>query len=182
MPRPDLILMGRSAGAFGLGGEIKVFSFARDPEVFTRAGEFLAGPNPESAEPYRLLSLRRHQGRLLVRLEGVTTREQAQQFKGRWIYLPQEVLPPLEEGEYYWFQVQGAEVRTPEGLSLGRLERVESTGPHDLWVVKSPQGWEAILPVVDGVVLDIDTQAGVMLVQPPPGLLSAQGWPPEYDQ
>lgn len=179
MDRPRLVLMGRAAGAFGLKGEVRVFSHAQDPEVFIRAGKILVGPNPESARPYTPLSIRPHGGRLLLRLKEINGREEAQRLAGAWVYVDRRALAPLEDGEYYWFQVKGAKVHTPEGRLLGRIQSVMDAGAHDLWVVVSPEGREAVLPVVEGVVLEMDIPGGEMIVQPPEGLLEAQGWPAE---
>ncbi len=180
MARPDLVLMGRAAGAFGLGGELKVSSFAEDPEVFTRAGIFYAGADPGSARRYRLAGVRPHAGRLLFKVEGITSREQAAALGGAFVYLDAAELEPAAEGEYYWHQARGAEVFLPSGLRLGSIRGVMDGGGHDLWVVAGEAGREAVLPVVETVVLDMDLKAGKVVVRPPEGLLEAQGWPEEY--
>lgn len=180
MGRPDLVLMGRAAGAFGLKGEIKVTSFAEDPEVFLRAGEFYAGADAASARLYRLRSMRPHAGRLLFMVEGVASREQAAALGGAFVYLDAAVLRPPDEGEYYWHQARGAEVFLASGLRLGTIKGVMDGGGHDLWVVAGEQGREAVLPVVEGVVLSMDLAAGKVVVAPPEGLLEAQGWPEEF--
>ncbi|KMY67567.1 hypothetical protein AAU61_12260 [Desulfocarbo indianensis] len=177
MSRPQLVLMGRAAGAFGVAGELKVFSHAEDPQVFSRAGAIYIGPNPENVRSYTLLSQRPHAGRLLFRLKELTTREAADALGGQWIYVESRALPPLGEGEYYWFQIKDALVETEDGLLLGRLDKVLDHGAHELWVIKGPGGREAILPVIDGVVLEMDIPGGRLKVKPPEGLLEAQGWP-----
>ncbi len=177
MSRPQLVLMGRAAGAFGVAGELKVFSHAEDPGVFLRAGTVYIGPNPESARAYTLQGQRPHSGRLLFRLKELENREAAQALAGQWVYLDRQALPPLGEDEYYWFELKGAEVETASGRKLGRLEAVLDFGAHELWLVKGPGGREAILPVIEGVVLEMDLAARRLVVEPPEGLLEAQGWP-----
>jgi len=179
MSRPQLVLMGRAAGAFGVAGELKVFSHAEDPRVFSRAGSIYLGPNPENARPYTLLHQRPHAGRLLLRLKELTTREAADALGGQWVYVESRALLPLGQGEYYWFQLKGATVETDQGLVLGRLEQVLDHGAHELWVIKGQGGREAILPVIEGVVLEMDIPGGRLKVKPPEGLLEAQGWPPD---
>ena len=94
MPPAKLVVMGRSAGAYGLKGEVKVSSFAEDPELFLGAGAVYFGPDPQRAKPRRLLSMRNHGGRLLMSLEGIATREQAAETGGAWIYIRAEDMPP----------------------------------------------------------------------------------------
>ncbi len=168
--------MGRAAGAFGLKGELKVFSHAEDPEVFLRAGRIYAGPNPQTARPYTPYAMRPHAGRLLLRLREITTREQAQELKGAWVYVEPTALPSPGPDQYYWFQLRGARVVTGAGRELGRIKAVMETGAHELWVVASPGRPELLLPVTDQVVREMDLAGGVMVVDPPPGLLQAQGW------
>jgi 16S rRNA processing protein RimM len=179
MSRPQLVLMGRAAGAFGVAGELKVYSHAEDPQVFLRAGTVYIGPNPETARAYTLQSQRPHAGRLLFRLEELGNREEAEALGGQWVYVDRSVLPPLAEDEYYWYQIKGAQVETAGGLKLGRLEAVLDHGAHELWVVKSDEGREAILPVIEGFIKEMDLKGGRLVVEPPEGLLEAQGWPEE---
>jgi len=171
--------MGRAAGAFGVAGELKVYSYAEDPQVFLRAGTLYIGPNPEAARAFTVQSQRSHAGRLLFRLQELKSREDAQALGGRWIYIDGSVLPPLEEDEYYWHQIKGAQVETAGGRKLGRLEEVLDHGAHELWVVKDDKGREAILPAIDGVIKEMDLKKGRLVVEPPEGLLEIQGWPDE---
>lgn len=177
----DLVPMGRSSGAFGTKGEVKVYSFAREAEVFLRAGLVWLGADPHAARPHRLVSLRPHAGRLLFSLEDIHTREEADRLKGAWVFLPRSDLPPLEPDEYYWFQLKGVRVVTSRGRELGRIQQVNDYGASELWFTKDHQGREAIIPVIDGVIQSMDLDAGVVVVSPPEGLLEAQGWPPDED-
>jgi 16S rRNA processing protein RimM len=93
------------------------------------------------------------------------------------VYVDASVLPPLAEDEYYWFQIKGAQVETVNGRKLGKLTGVLDHGAHELWVVKGEGGREAVLPVIEGVVQEMDLEHGRLVVEPPEGLLEAQGWP-----
>ncbi len=179
MGRPDLVLMGRASGAFGLKGEIKVFPHSRDPGVFLRAGRVYLGPNPEAAQVRAVRASRMHAGRLLLTLEGVGDRDAAAGLSGQWVYLESAELSPLAPDEYYWHQIKGCLVKTTQGVELGRVAEVSRPGAHDLLLVKAPDGKEALIPVVEGMVLSVDTAQGLVLVDLPPGLLDAQGWPEE---
>lgn len=176
MRRPRLVLMGRAGGAFGLKGELRVFSYARDPQIFLRAGVIYAGPSPEQAKPYTVLSLRPHAGRVLLRLREFSTREEAQTLKGTWVWIRREALPPLAEDEYYWDDLRGARVFTTTGRELGRVFQVTDYGAHEIWIVRDETGREALIPIIPGVVQEMDVEGGRLVVEPPPGLLEAQGW------
>ncbi len=179
MDLPDLVLMGRAAGAFGIKGEVKITSFARDDSIFQRVEAIYAGPEPGAAKPLNILGARRHGGRLLLRLREIATREEAAALGGAWIYLRPQDLDPLAEDEYYWFQLKGAEVQTTRGRVLGRVAGVTEAGAHDLLVVRGPGQAELLVPVVEAVVKRMDPQAGQVVIDPPPGLLESQGWEEE---
>ncbi|MCB2225952.1 MAG: ribosome maturation factor RimM [Desulfarculaceae bacterium] len=179
MTQPGLILMGRAAGAFGVKGEVKLTSFARDDTVFLRAGLIFVGADPATARPLAITGARLHGGRLLLRLEGVESREDAAALGGAWVYLQREDLDPLGEDEYYWFQLTGAEVSTTGGRRLGTVASVFEAGAHDLLVVASPGKPELLIPVTAETVPVLDPEGGRVVVNPPEGLLEAQGWEEE---
>ncbi|HXE73876.1 MAG TPA: ribosome maturation factor RimM, partial [Candidatus Nitrosotenuis sp.] len=75
-------------------------------------------------------------------------------------------LVELEEGEYWHFQLEGLEVRTPEGEVVGRLTAVLSTPAHDIYAVAGPRG-EVLIPAVEEYVLEVNLERGVMTVKLP---------------
>jgi 16S rRNA processing protein RimM len=76
---------------------------------------------------------------------------------------------PLEEGEYFLFQLEGLAVETVEGEALGTLTRIIETGANNVFVVQGDQG-ELLLPDIAEVVQEIDFENGRMLVNLLPGL------------
>lgn len=177
MAPAGLVLMGRVSGAFGIRGEIRVFFYGQDPSVIARAKTVFLGPNPESAKPLEVQGLREHGGRVLISSPRVEQREQAAALAGAFVYLEQRFLPPLEQGEYYWYQLKGARVQDRQGRPLGTVKEVADLGAHDLLLVRSPQGHEALVPLVEDLVLAMDLEQGLITVDLPEGLLEAQGWP-----
>ena len=176
MRPPQLVLMGRASGAFGLKGELRVWSYAQDPQVFVHSGTIYVGPNQESVRPLTVLSMRSSGGRVLLRSRELKSREDAELLKGAAVYIEREALAPLEQGEYYWSDIKNAEVITKDGLKLGRIIKVQNAGAHDLWTVQDDKGREAVIPVIEGVVLEMDTPPRYITLDLPEGLLEAQGW------
>jgi 16S rRNA processing protein RimM len=67
-------------------------------------------------------------------------------------------LPPLEEGEFYWADLQGLDVETMDGTPLGRIESFMQTGANDVMVVRGER--EHLVPWIRGrYVLDVDLDA-----------------------
>ena len=72
---------------------------------------------------------------------------------------------------------------TVEGLKLGTLTEIIETGSNDVFVVspdrksameesaKNASGTgEVLIPVLDGVIVEVDAESGVMTIDPPDGL------------
>jgi len=78
---------------------------------------------------------------------------------------------PLEEGEYYHFQLIGVRVEMENGEWLGQVVDVLATGANDVYVVRGPWG-EVLLPAVDDVVLELDLELKRMVVHLLPGMLA----------
>jgi len=109
-------------------------------------------------------------GALRMVLEGVETIEAAQAMRGQVLYIAKDDLPPLSEGEFYYFAIMGFEVLTVAGEPLGRIAEVFSNGAHEVWVVRGERG-EILIPVVDEVVVALQPDHQRAIIQPLAGLL-----------
>ena len=99
-----------------------------------------------------------HGDGLLVRLEGIADRDAAAALRGSEVSLWRSQLPALEEGEYYWSDLEGLGVVTMDGAFLGVVERLFETGANDVMVVRGER--ERLIPfVMDEVVRRIDLAA-----------------------
>jgi 16S rRNA processing protein RimM len=76
----------------------------------------------------------------ILRFTGVEDRQGAEALVGRSLYVREESLGELPEGEYYWYQLIGLRVVSEEGRFLGCLEEVISTPAHDVWVAEGQKG------------------------------------------
>ena len=77
---------------------------------------------------------------------------------------------PLEEGEYYLYQLVGLDVFTEAGTHLGRLSEVLETGANNVFVVNGDNG-QHLLPDIPDVIKAIDIEHGKMTIHPMPGLI-----------
>jgi len=165
-----LVGLGRVSGAQGIKGAVKVRADAdaatTDPEVFAALGEVWIG-----GQSYRVLEARRHKNQVLLCLAGVVSRNRAEELAGLEVQGDPRRFPPLPEGEYYWFQVLGlAVIDAADGTPLGHLEGIIPTPAHDVYVVRQGDR-ELLLPAVEGVIIEINLEEGVLKASPPEGLL-----------
>lgn len=160
------LIVGKVVRPHGITGELKVYLA---PE-YRGALEGLARVYLNDTEhAYRVLSCRAHQDAILLRLEGITTRNAAEAVRGARVIIAVAELPELPPGSYYAHQLIGLRVLRDNGEVIGELSEVLATGSNDVYVVKTGSG-ELLLPALESVVRAIDLCAGTMTVVVPEGL------------
>ena len=163
-PRAGYVAVGFVRGPHGLNGELKVEPLTDHPQRFQAGATLQAG-----GRPYTVRASRMHQKTLLLQIDGIGTRAQAEALRDLLLEVPETELPVLGEGEYYRYQLIGIEVVGGDGQSLGRIEEVLDTGANDVYAVRNAEG-ELLLPAIDTVVIQVDLTAGRMVVELPAGL------------
>ena len=115
-------------------------------------------------------SVRRHAPFLLIRFQGITALEQAQELRDSVVSVEEHLLPPLQEGEFYYHQIMGLDVVTMAGECIGSIVHIFFSGGHDVWVVRQGKE-EHMIPVTDEIVRSIDIAGRRAVIEPLPGLL-----------
>jgi len=175
-PEPSYVVVGQVRRPHGIRGEVRAEILTDYPERIAQHDYlYLAHPEtPDDAERYELESVRPHKGVLLVKLAGCDDRDTAEELRGMLVQVPLEDAVPLDEGEYYHFQLEGMDVVTETGEWLGRVGEVLRGGAHDVYLVRGPRG-EVLLPAVEDVILELDLEARKMTVHLLPGMLGEEG-------
>ena len=156
-------------GVHGLRGDLKVRPLSGDSTSLDSVKEIsLRGTTKTSL--HKVQKAARHKGNLLIRLEGVTSVERAEEFIGCDVLISHDDLGELPEDEFYWFQLEGLRVDDRQLGDLGKIVEIFTTPAHDILVVRGTRG-EILIPVVDAFILKIDEEAKVMHVDLPDGLV-----------
>jgi 16S rRNA processing protein RimM len=171
-PEPRFLTIGLVVGAHGLRGELKVAILTDDPQRFGLLDRVFVGQEDENPVARAIEGFRLHKGRALLRLEGCYDRTAAEALRGYLVQIPSEEALPLKEGEYYEHQILGLEVWTASGEYLGELVEIIYTGANDVYVVQpaDANGKDILVPALEDVVLDVDPDAGRLVVELPEGL------------
>ena len=114
-----------------------------------------------------------HSGQLLVAFTGITDRTAAGELTGSWLSVDSGQLPDIgDPDEFRDHELIGLSVRTCAGDPVGVVTDVLHYG-QDLLVVRRQDepGGEALVPFVKAIVPEVDVAAGVLVIDPPPGLL-----------
>ncbi len=163
------IQIGKVVKPHGVKGELSVEYYVESPLFFASLKEVLLGEEG-SLEPFGLAHWREHQGRVLLTLKGLTDRNAADALRGTGVFVPEDQLPGLEEGEVYLRDLVGLRILLPDGRELGSLVEIQTPGGQEIWVVETPEGREVLFPAnEENVELDLGARRAV--IHPPPGLL-----------
>ncbi len=121
----------------------------------------------------QVTAMRWHSGQLLVRFAGIEDRTAAGELTGRWLSVDSSQLPRTADPEEFRdHELIGLSVRTPDGQPVGVVTDVLHHG-QDLLVVRraGAQEDECLVPFVKAIVPTVDLAAGVLVIDPPTGLL-----------
>ncbi|MBI1257471.1 MAG: 16S rRNA processing protein RimM [Chloroflexi bacterium] len=158
----------------GVRGELRVRMMTDYPERIAKLETiYLADkPEPKVAKPYKVQGMRMNGDFGLLKLREIPDRTAAEKYRGLFVLVDMEHAVPLEEGEFYLYQLIGVKVETADGETLGMLTEVLETGANDVYIVKSERYGEILIPVTPETILKTDVDAGVMIVKLPEGLLA----------
>jgi len=166
------VIVGRIGRPHGIRGELVIGVRTDEPDLRFAVGAVLGEHEDPDAGQHTLTvaSRRWHSGQLLVAFEGVTDRTAAGELTGRWLSVDSSQLPRTgDPDEFRDHELIGLSVRTPDGAAVGVVTDVLHHG-QDLLVIQRADD-ECLVPFVKPIVPEVDVDAGVLVIDPPPGLL-----------
>lgn len=175
----ELVVIGKITAVYGVKGWVKIHSLTEPMENFVSyQGYYLE--RADQWEAVEFDQIKRHSKGLVGLVEGVTNRDQAKRYCQCNIAVPASEMAKLDDGQFYWYQLEGLQVWTAEpegnkGSLLGTLDHMMETGANDVLVVKASKESidkrERLIPYLpDQVIKNIDIDAGFITVD----------WDPEF--
>jgi 16S rRNA processing protein RimM len=165
-PAGDLLLIGRVARAHGIRGQVIVNPETDFIEDRFRIGRvLLVGPAAHPRE-HEIVESRVHQGRPIVRFEGIDTMNDADTLAGAELWLRERDVAPLPAGTFYRHDLVGCDVVDRRGARLGRVTGVEGSLERSYLVVDE----HMLIPLVSDICVAVDIAARSVMVDPPEGL------------
>ncbi len=154
--------IGVVARAHGIRGEVRVHLHNPASTALDQADAMFVGEREYAIESARPVA-----GAYLVALAGIADRDAADALRGRPVSLPREALE-LDDGEVLLADLVGCRVELPDGRPWGVVSALE-LGAQDRLVIRDGEV-ERLLPMVDAFLVDIDVEAGRIVVDPPADL------------
>ena len=166
----DTVVVGRIGRPHGVRGEVTVEVRTDDPDLRFAPGAVLR-TEPADRGPLTVAGRRWNGQVLLLLIDGIDSREAAEELRNTELHVPVAELPELEDPDvFYDHQLVGLSARLPDGTELGTVGAVRHEGA-DLLVVRRVEGGELLVPFVTAIVPTVDVPGGVVVVDPPEGLL-----------
>lgn len=158
--------------AHGLRGEVALNLSTDQPAERLADGTVLRAQTPEGERELSVLSTRTQQDRWYARFAEVPDRTAAEALRGVRLHLEVDTEREAEEDPDAWYpeQLTGLAVHHVDGRSLGTVIGLEHYPAQDLLIVRGTDGRRVMLPFVEELVPEVDTEAGIVRADPPGGL------------
>ena len=165
--------IGKIVGAHGIKGVIKVFSYAESTARYKSGMPLYLKDSRGNGFALKVDWAKPHSKTILLSLEGIRNRGQAEELIGFEVFIERSELEALEEGVYYWVDLMGLSVYSLAGDYLGEIRSIVRTGSNDVYSVKRMDGTteiEVLIPALASVVIEVDLYQRIMRVELPEGL------------
>jgi len=154
--------LGSISGVFGVKGWLKVYANTDKKENILSYQPWYIERN-KVRKPVKIKAGKPHGKTIIVLLEGIEDRNEAETWVGSDIYIPTSQLPKAAKNEFYWSDLIGLKVIAQTGETLGVIDHMLETGANDVIVVKGDR--ERLIPYVTGqVVKSVDLAEQLMIV------------------
>ena len=158
----DEVVLGSISGVFGFRGEVRLHLHNREGDTLSRPRDVVLLVQG-LRRPARLTARPGAGKRVLGRVEGVNTEEEARLLVGAEIRIARAELSELPAGEYYVGDLVGLRVEDHEGVHRGAVVEIVA-GDRDVWIIETVDGEDAFVVATSKTVLRVDVAGGVVVV------------------
>ncbi len=175
----DAIEVGRILDAWGIKGWFKVLPYSADPDALFSSKRWYLLPAEKGAKTFAgpvklaIREAKEHSDSVVACAQDVPDRNAAEALRGARIFVARSSFPTPEKDEYYWVDLIGLDVVNREGLALGTVRELLSTGPQTVLVIGyelDGKPHERMIPFVSAYVDEVDLAARRIRVD----------WQPDY--
>jgi 16S rRNA processing protein RimM len=161
----DAIEVGRIADAWGIKGWFKVLPYSADPEALFSSKLWFLLPSDRGAKAFlgaaklSLKEIKNHSDSVVANAVGVDDRNAAETLRGCRIFIARSTFPAAAQDEYYWVDLIGLDVVNREGIPLGVVRELLSTGPQTVLVIEYSEDdkqQERMIPFVSVYIDDVN--------------------------
>lgn len=171
MTKENYFKVGTIVNTHGIRGEVKIMAITDFAEDRFKKGKELQIETKQGFVSVKVQSSRLHKNMWLVLFEGVTNINDIEKYKTDDVYVYGEQRETLNDGEYYYDEIIDSRVVDLAQNEIGVVSEIMTTGANDVWIVKRPNQSDALIPMIDDVVKNVDVDHKVITIDALEGLL-----------
>ena len=158
--------VGQIVSTQGLKGEMRVDPWCDGPE-------FVCGFKKLYLENGQELLVTRswvNKNVAVIKVKGIDSIEHADTMRRKVLYIDRDSVE-LDDNTFFFQDIIGCEVRDEKTDELyGAVTDILKTGANDVYQVTDKDGRDYLIPVIDDVVKNIDTENGIIKIFPMKGI------------
>ena len=172
----EWLTVGLITSCHGIKGHVKVKSLSDFEERFLKPGVRWLQKENEPPSKIELISGFKQPAKetFIVKLQGINTRDHAEQLKKFKILVKTDKLPKLKKEEFHFLELINLEVKTLENdelKTIGKVINLENEKNHLLLIELFKNHKEVFIPFVKEIVPVVDIKNKFIIINPPNGLL-----------
>ncbi len=155
------IPVGKVVSTQGIRGEVKFYYYNEVHEDFLRYTSLFVLRDGVKTE-IRPKQVRFRKSFYYILFEDIKNFEDASLLVNKELFVREDDLLSLEDGEYYEYQLIGLDVINANKEKIGSVKSLLNNGAHDVLMVAGAK--EIAVPLVEGFVVEIDLVKGIIRV------------------
>jgi len=166
----DYLRVGIISTTHGIHGEVKVFPTTDDINRFKDLKNILLDTGKEFIT-LEIEGIKFFKNTAILKFKGIDNINDIEKYRGKDLLVSRENAVKLEKDEYFIYDLIDSEVFTDEGTKLGILTEIMTSAANDVYIVKTAEGKEILLPSIKECILDVDAENKKITVHIMKGLL-----------
>ena len=131
----NTIVIGKIISTHGIDGWLAIESYSYPRENINSYNTHLIVD--EQHLPITIKELKIMPKKIIIKLEGYDHISDSEKILGEKIYIKTSDLRTLEDGEYYWHDLEGLEMYTTKEHYLGKVDFIFNNGSNDIMAIKN---------------------------------------------
>lgn len=165
----NYLRVGVISSTHGIRGEVKVFPTTDDLRRFDDLTEVILDTGKELI-PLEVEGIKYFKQQAILKFKGIDDINEIEKYRGKDLLVSRDNAVKLHENEYFIYDLIDSEIITDTGESLGILTEILTTSANDVYVVKTPDHKEILIPSIKECILNVDVEQKKIIVHLLPGL------------
>jgi len=166
----NLLQVGIITSTHGIKGEVKVFPTTDDAQRFKKLKEVLLDTGKEYLT-LEIEGVKFFKKFVILKFKGIDNINDVEQYRQKGLWVTREHAVKLKKNEYFITDLIDMRVFTEDGKEFGVLTDVLQTGANDVYIVKTPENQEVLIPAIKQCILNVNVEEKRMDIYLMPGLV-----------